>query len=200
MKDITLHKRTIFDTPFITPFIRMLCRFFLWVSGWEKEGGMPKNCQRCVIIAAPHSSNWDFPITLALFFLFRLKKVYWTGKESLFSFPFKTTMGWLGGIPIDRKLSNNYVEQLVELLRTNEEMMIVIQPEGTRKKVKEWKSGFYNVAREAGVPIVLGFLDYAKKTGGVLGTFTPSGKKEDTIIEIHKIKKRYKGIVGKNHD
>ena len=200
MKEIRLSKTTIFNTPFVTPLVRMLCRFFLWVSGWEKAGEMPENCRRCVIIAAPHSSNWDFPITLALFFLFRLKKVYWTGKESLFSFPFKKIMGWLGGIPINRKFSSNYVEQLAELLRANDEMMIVIQPEGTRKKVKEWKTGFYIVAREANVPIVLGFLDYAKKTGGVLGTFNRFGKTEDTIIEIRKIRKLYRRIRGKNHD
>ena len=109
-------------------------------------------------------------------------------------------MGWLGGIPIDRRFSSNYVEQLADLLCKNEEMMIVIQPEGTRKKVKEWKTGFYNVAREANVPIVLGFLDYAKKTGGVLGILDRFVKTENTIIEIRKIRKRYKGIKGKNHD
>jgi len=201
MKEIKPFKKTVFNTPGITPLVRFFCRIILYyIRGWKKEGEMPQGCKRCIIIAAPHSSYWDFPITLSFFLLFRLKKVYWTGRESLFRFPLLgSAFKWLGGIPIDRSSRNNYVEQLVELLRTNEEIMIVIQPEGTRKPVKDWKTGFYNVAKKANVRIILGFLDYAKKTGGVLGTVVPS-KEKSAETEIQEIRNRYKGITGKNHN
>lgn len=157
--------------------MRYLARLFLWLSGWKIVDRLPggiQSVQRCVLIAAPHTSNWDYPYALSVFYALGVP-VRFLAKESLFGPP----LGWLmrasGGVPVNRSQRNNLVDSMVELFRERENLILMIPVEGTRSYVKEWKSGFYHVARGAGVPIVLGFLDYQKKEAGFHALFHPTG-------------------------
>ena len=168
---------------------------FLKMLGWRVEGEIP-DIKKFVIIAAPHTSNWDFPITLAVSFALKIK-IYWMGKAVMFRWPFGAACRWLGGIPIDRTSSHNVVEQSVEAFRERDELIMVIPPEGTRKKSSYWKTGFYHIARGANVPIVMGFLDYRRKVGGIGPTFYPTGRIEKDMQEI---KTFYATITGRRQD
>ncbi len=168
---------------------------FLKMFGWRIEGELP-NIKKFVIIAAPHTSNWDFPITLAVSFALKMK-IYWMGKIALFRWPLGGICRWLGGIPIDRGRSHNMVEQAIQAFGERDKLIMVIPPEGTRQKVSYWKTGFYHIARGANIPIVLGFLDYRRKVGGIGPAFYPTGCIEEDIREI---KTFYAAITGKRQD
>jgi 1-acyl-sn-glycerol-3-phosphate acyltransferase len=170
-------------------------RIFLEMLGWRVEGEIP-DIKMFIIIAAPHTSNWDFPITLAVTFALKIK-IYWMGKAVMFRWPFGAACRWLGGIPIDRNQSHNVVEQSVQAFKDRDKLIMVIPPEGTRKKVSYWKTGFYHIARGANIPIVLGFLDYRRKAGGIGPTFYPTGRIEEDML---KIKTFYATITGKRQD
>ena len=167
---------------------------FLKILGWRVEGKIP-DIKKFVIIAAPHTSNWDFPITLAVAFVLRMK-IYWMGKAAMFRWPFAATLCWLGGIPIDRSQSHNVVEQSIQAFQKLERLIMVVPPEGTRKKVSYLKTGFYHIASGANVPIVLGFLDYKRKAGGIGPTFYPTGRLEE---DLQRIQAFYATITGKRH-
>jgi 1-acyl-sn-glycerol-3-phosphate acyltransferase len=175
-------------------FMAWLGLVFLKIMGWRVEGKIP-DIKKFVIIAAPHTSNWDFPITLAVAFALRMK-IYWMGKAAMFRWPFAGTLRWLGGIPIDRSQSHNVVEQSIQAFHKLERLIMVVPPEGTRKKVSYWKTGFYHIAKGANVPIVLGFLDYKRKAGGIGPTFYPTGRLEE---DLQKIQAFYAAITGKRH-
>ncbi len=171
---------------------RWLGHFVLWIFGWEKVGERPKP-DKYVLIAAPHTSNWDLIFMLAYAYVFDLH-ISWLGKHSLFKFPFGWFMKFLGGIPIDRRSSNNAVKQVAEIIAKSKQISLAIPPEGTRSHRDYWKSGFYYIAREANVPIVLSFLDYAAKRGGFGPTIMPS---DDLRADMDKIRDFYKDIKGK---
>jgi 1-acyl-sn-glycerol-3-phosphate acyltransferase len=175
-------------------FMAWIGKAFLKIMGWHMEGVIP-DISKYVIIAAPHTTNWDFPITLAIAFALRMK-IYWMGKTAMFFWPFKGIMRWLGGIPIDRSQSNNMVEQSIQAFKRLEKLIMIVPPEGTRKKVSYWKTGFYRIAQGANVPIVLGYLDYKRKTGGIGPTFYPTGNIEKDMLLI---KAFYAAITGKRH-
>ena len=156
---------TIFDTPVIRTLMRWISLFVFKVRGWRIEGQFPV-IAKYVLIAAPHTSNWDFPITLCLTFALK-GKIYWMGKDALFRWPFQGIFKWLGGIPVDRSKSNNMVGQMIQQLSVNENMVLTIPPAGTRRNVMKWKTGFYYIALGANVPVVLGFLNYRTKVGGI---------------------------------
>ncbi len=151
---------TVFDIPILNSLLRWFSLGALKASGWRKEGRVP-NINKYVVIAAPHTSNWDLPIGLMLAFAFRVK-VRWMGKDSLFRGPFCTIFKWLGGIPVDRRKSTGAVARSVETFEKEDKMAMIIAPEGTRRSGGHWKSGFYQIARGAKAPIVLGFLDYTQ--------------------------------------
>ena len=163
------------------------------LAGWRFAGETPAN-KKYVVIAAPHTSNWDLPFMLgcALYFRVPLK---WMGKHTLFKPPFSGLMKWLGGIPIDRTKNNDVVAQMVEVYNSADELVVAIPPEGTRSKVRYWKTGFYNIAYGADVPIFLGFLDYEKKIGGFGGRIDPTG---DYAADLEKIKAFYAPITPKH--
>ncbi|MGB0467157.1 MAG: lysophospholipid acyltransferase family protein [Pontibacterium sp.] len=185
-------RRTIFNTPIIKPLFTLIARAGLKLSGWTLEGQPPAE-PKYVVIGAPHTSNWDFPIMLAMAFIHNFE-IYWMGKDSLFKGPAGPVMRWLGGIAIDRSSANNRVQQMIDVFNSSERLVVTIPPEGTRSKVSRWKTGFYYIAQGAGVPIALGYLDYERKVGGFLPTFYPTGDVEGDIAEI---RKAYKGIKGK---
>jgi len=143
---------------------KWLARRFLQLTGWRAEGSRP-SAHTCVLIAAPHTSNWDLAFLLAFAAVFDVR-ISWMGKHVLFRPPF----GWLlrrtGGIAIDRRARGGMVEQAAHLLKSAKQLILVVPAEGTRGYVSHWKSGFYHIARAANVPIVLGYLDYARRRGG----------------------------------
>ena len=186
---------TIFDTPIVNTLLRWLSIGFLKLTGWQVVGALPAEAAKSVLIAAPHTSNWDLPYTLMVAFALRLN-VYWIGKSSLFRPPFRGVMMWLGGIPVDRSQSNNLVAaSSAAIVRAEGALQLIVPPEGTRSGTRFWKTGFYYIAQGAGVPIVLAYLDYDKKVGGLGPVFETTGNIEADMAEI---KNFYKGVKGKH--
>ena len=193
MAHIRLAAFTIFNTPILKTLLRFGSVLYLKGAGWKLEGEAPA-ARRFVMIAAPHTSNWDLPMTLAIVFAFRLK-VYFLAKHTLFTPPFGIFLRWLGGVAVDRSKVNNFVVQAIELFSNHEDLILIVPPEGTRKQVRFWKSGFYHIACGAQVPIVLGFIDFRRKIAGFGGVHVPSGDFDTDLVEIQKF---YAGITGKN--
>ena len=184
---------TIFDTPVLRTLVRWSAMLVLKLAGWRVQGRLP-DTPRFVLIAAPHTSNWDLPLTL--FIAFALKaRIYWMGKAAIFRPPFRGFFKWLGGIPIDRSRANNVVAQSIAQFAANERLILTVPPAGTRKRVMYWKSGFYHIANGARVPIVLGFLDYRRRVGGIGPMVTPTG---DIEADMRVIREFYSGITGKH--
>jgi 1-acyl-sn-glycerol-3-phosphate acyltransferase len=188
---------TIFDTPVVNTLLRLISTAFLRLTGWKVVGTLPANAAKSVLIAAPHTSNWDLPYTLMVAFALRLN-VYWMGKASLFRPPYRGVMMWLGGIPVDRAQSNNLVAaSSAAILQATGPLQLIVPPEGTRSGTRYWKTGFYYMAAGAGVPIVLAYLDYEKKVGGLGPIFQTTGDIEADMLAI---KAFYAGVKGKNAD
>ena len=164
----------------------------LKLCGW-KTIGTDLEQKRFVVIGAPHTSNWDFPLMLSVVLKLRLE-VFWMGKHTLFPFPFAWLMKWLGGIPINRAKSHSVVDETVHHYAEHEELIVLIPPEGTRAKVNGWKTGFYRIANNANVPILLGFLDANKKEAGFAGFFYPTGDIEKDMAEIRGFYSTKKGL------
>ncbi|MET3117175.1 1-acyl-sn-glycerol-3-phosphate acyltransferase [Undibacterium sp. GrIS 1.8] len=184
---------TIFDTPIINTLMRWVSLLILRLIGWKVEGITPTT-PKYVLIAAPHTSNWDFPVTLLVCFALRLN-VYWMGKASLFPPVVGGVMRWLGGIPVDRTRTGNLVQSTVEAFQNTSSLTVIVPPEGTRGNVSHWKTGFYYIAQGAGVPIALGYLDFKRKVGGIGRMFELSG---DITVDMAEIQRFYAGITGKN--
>jgi 1-acyl-sn-glycerol-3-phosphate acyltransferase len=184
-----------FDTPIVNTLLHRIALALLKLTGWRMEGSLP-DARKFVLIAAPHTSNWDLPVMLCLAFAFRTR-LFWMGKDTLFRWPFGAIMRWLGGISIDRTRASNVVAQTTELFRKEEDLVMVVPPEGTRQKVRYWKTGFYRIAESSSVPIVLGFLDYRRKVGGIGPVVTPTG---DIEADMEMIRAFYADVTGKYHD
>lgn len=189
-------RMTVFTTPILTPALRLLAILLLKLSGW-KGVGRPIEGARFVLIGAPHTSNWDFVIMLLVVLKLRLG-VYWMGKHSLFPFPVGWLMKWLGGIPVDRRRNHNLVDHTVKQYEENPELIVLIPPEGTRSKVKNWKTGFYHIAVNAKVPILMGYIDAANKEAGLADFFEPTGDIETDMSEIRAFYATKKGINPEN--
>lgn len=174
------------------PMRRLLGRTWLRFFGWEVEGGAP-GVPKAVVIAYPHTTNWDLPFTLAVAYALDVD-VHWLGKKSLFRAPYGWFMRWVGGIAVERSRSTNLVDSIVGTLAPIREILVIIPPEGTRSQSGRWKSGFYWVAVGAELPIILGYLDYKRKRGGLGEIFYPSG---DIEADFGKIRDFYSGVTGK---
>ena len=185
---------TIFNTPGLEAFFHRASRLILSLAGWRTEGRLPQ-IPKFVLVGAPHTSNWDLPFTLLMAFAFRAR-IHWMGKRAIFRRPFKGIFQWLGGIPVQRSQSENLVEQSIQQFQRSEQLILTIAPAGTRKRVIRWKSGFYYIACGAKVPIVLGFLDYRRKVGGIGPLVYPSG---NIAADMKIIRAFYDGVTGKNH-
>ena len=185
--------RTIFTTPGVNTVLRAFSRGFLKLTGWQVDGALPEGQAKCVLIAAPHTSNWDLPYTLFAAFALRLTP-YWMGKASIFRFPFGGVMRWLGGIPVDRSKSNNLVAASAEaLVAADGPVQLIVPPEGTRSKTIYWKTGFYWIAVTAKLPIVMAYMDYPRKLVGLGPLFTPTGDVEADMTEIKRYYAQYQG-------
>ena len=161
-------------------------------AGWQVQIQQPP--ARCVIIGAPHTSNWDLPLTLLMMLSGNLK-LRWVGKDTLFREPLGWLLRALGGIPVNRRARLNFVDQMVEAFRVNESLMLAILPEGTRRRTTHWKTGFYYIALRAGVPIVLGFADYRRRIVGLGPALHPTG---DIEADFAAIRAFYADITGRH--
>jgi 1-acyl-sn-glycerol-3-phosphate acyltransferase len=166
-------------------------RFYFMLFGWRVEGEQP-NVPQCVIIAAPHTSNWDFPLGLAIAFVFRLR-LCWIGKRELFRWPLGVLLRWLGGISIDRKTGSDTVTQLAAVFTQQQTCVMAIAPEGTRKKAVRWKSGFYYIALAANVPILCGYFDYSRRVCGLGPLFYPTGDYDADLIKLQDFYATFQG-------
>lgn len=155
------------------PVSRAFGRWILSVAGWSVEGRLPP-VSKFVVCVAPHTSNWDFVIGYAARMGVGLR-AGWLGKHTLFRGPMGAVFRGMGGIPIDRTASTGVVNQVATAFRESEQLVLGIAPEGTRRKVTRWKTGFYHIAVAAEVPIVPVALDWGAKTLRIGEPFLPSG-------------------------
>lgn len=177
---------------------RIVKRIIVWIykyHGWKAIGEAPKD-KRFIIVAAPHTSNWDFLYFIGLTNELGIQP-HFMAKESLFRWPWKNFLLDMGGVPIDRSGGKDIVASMVEEFSKRKEFMLTIAPEGTRSSVQQWKTGFYHIARKANVPIVIGMMDYGNKTGGLLQSFMTTG---DYKNDMKVVEKNYKSVTPKHPD
>jgi 1-acyl-sn-glycerol-3-phosphate acyltransferase len=163
---------------------KFISGIFLKIIGWNIYGSLPEGLSKAVLIAAPHTSNWDFVIGRAGFYKLGLKKVKFLIKKEMFKFPLGPVIKSWGAIPTDRGKNNNTIAQVSKMFAEEKKLLLLITPEGTRSYVEHWKKGFYHIATAANVPIVLTFVDYAKKEGGIGPVVYPTGNYEDDMKVI----------------
>ena len=175
------------------PVSRGLGRAMLKLLGWRIEGAFPE-VGRFIIIGAPHTSNWDFPVAMSAMLALGLD-ARWMGKHSLFRPPLGPVMRWFGGLPVRRDAAGGVVEQMVEQFERQERLVLGIAPEGTRKRVVQWKTGFYRIAVAAGVPIVPVSFDYARKVVGIGPALYPSGDQE---ADLRTLRGFYRDVTARN--
>jgi 1-acyl-sn-glycerol-3-phosphate acyltransferase len=163
------------------------------VLGWRLAGALP-DLPKFVIIVAPHTSNWDFPVGVAAKLALRLRATF-LGKHTLFRFPLGIIMRALGGMPVDRSASHDLVKAIVAELARRDQLVLVIAPEGTRRRVERWKTGFYHIARGAGIPIVPVALDWGTRSIRIGDAMLPTG---DVERDIASLQAWYSSVRGKN--
>lgn len=179
--------------------MKKIAAWLMSLSGWHVNMQYPPEVARCVMTAAPHTSNWDFWYARLAFFVMEAP-VKFTIKKEWMRFPFNLIIGPLGGIGIDRKPRGkgaerpSYVDQLAGYFAKYKRIAVLVTPEGTRSPRKQWKTGFYYAALQAGVPICLGYLDYKKKEAGVGLVVYPTG---DIAADMKQILDFYCKIPGK---
>ncbi len=167
-------------------------RFMLKAMGWRIEGEVP-NLRKFVIAVAPHTSNWDFLVGMATMFALDLRLTF-IGKHTLFAGPLAPLLRWMGGVPVDRSSPHGVVGDSVRAFEAVERRVLAIAPQGTRKPVPQFKTGFLRIARGAGVPILLATLDYGRRTVA-LGPLVVPGP--DIEAERQKIEAHFAGVKGK---
>lgn len=169
-------------------FLNILSFWTFNIKGWRFVNHLPPGNNRYVLVAAPHTSNWDFYFALLSFHKMKVP-VKFTIKKEWLKFPFKGLMEGFGAIGIDRsagKKKISSVDAMIQLFKMHHNLIICITVEGTRKKNSQWKTGFYHVALGAGVPIAIGSLDYKNKTAVIQNLFYPTGNMEADMRAIMK--------------
>ena len=174
-------------------FLKFIGKLGINLSGWTIKGMVPDE-ERIVIIAAPHTSNWDF--ILAMLTIFGLNiKIKWLGKDSIFKPGFKWFFNWLGGIPVNREEPNALIEHVVRIVEKEKAIVIAMTPEGTRKKVARWKTGFLRIAKLTKAKILLISINSQTKSIQIGNIFEPSG---DTELDLNFIQDYYQNFKGIN--
>lgn len=180
--------------PSVGPVRHLVGRAWLKLFGWKVDTVYPE-AKRGVFVASPHTSYWDLPFTLAVAWSMRMN-LNWVGKKELFRFPFGGFMRALGGVSVDRSQRTDFVKQTADAMKSAPEgMFIVIAPSGTRSKRDHWKSGFYHLARAADAPLLIAYLDYGRKRGGV-------GMLEDATDDVRglmtRVREFYRDVEGRH--
>lgn len=171
---------------------KSISRFILHLLGWKAIITVP-DFPKCVFCVAPHTSNCDFLLG-KLAYLSVGRKAGFLIKKDWFFFPLNLIFKAMGGVPVNRSRRGELIDQVVEQFKTHDQFCIAITPEGTRKRNSHWKKGFYLIAQQAEVPIVLAYIDYQRKVVGIERVFDPSGDYEKDIQEI---KSYFKNVVAK---
>lgn len=172
-----------------------IARFLLWLFGWKITGRYPFEQPKMVLAVAPHTSNWDFPLGILVKSAMKIDGKY-VGKHTIFRWPFGGFLRWLGGIPVDRtKGKTNFVAAVIEQFNTLDHLHLVIAPEGTRSKVDRFKTGFYHIAKGAGVPILLTTFHFDTHCVDFGTLFYPT---TDEQADLDFLWNYFKGAVGKN--
>ena len=156
------------------PLVQRIMIALLRLTGWRFAGADFPDVPRMVLIVAPHTSNWDFPLGVMAMFALRIRGTY-LGKHTLFRFPLGILMRYLGGIAVDRGSSQDVVGQTVAIAQGMDRAIIVLSPEGTRKLAPKWKTGFYRIAQQGGMPIFPVAFDFARKEIRFFPLFHPTG-------------------------
>lgn len=176
---------------------RILALIIFKTTGWKAHGNLPQGIHKAVMVAAPHTSNWDFIFARAALFIMRIP-VRFTIKKEWLRFPLSLILNPLGALPIDRspqeRKKRSTVQVMVDLFNNHDRLIILVTPEGTRKRVDTWRTGFYYAALNAKVPIILAYLDYARKEAGIGPVFQPTGHLEE---DIEAIKSYYRNVTPK---
>ncbi len=180
--------------------VKAISKLIFTLCGWKVNYSVPKGVNKCVLIAAPHTTNWDaFYLRFGMWILDIPMK--FTIKDDWTKFPFGGAVKRLGGIGIDRSGNSSrkvsYVDQMVNIIKDNENIAMVVAAEGTRSLRKRWKMGFYHTAIKANVPLCFGYLDYEKKEAGIGGMLMPTG---DIAADMKVIHDFYKNVKGKYPD
>jgi len=162
------------------------------ILGWSIDGTLP-SIKKCVIIVAPHTHWQDFIIGVLVRDIIGLE-INFIGKKELFSSPLGWLFKWMGGAPVNRGSKSNTVESIVDIFNQRDVFRLALSPEGTRKKVSTWKTGFYFVAKKANVPVVPVSFDFSKKKVTIFKLFEVSDNKESDIKTLRNL---FKGVVGK---
>lgn len=174
--------------------MKIIYKFILCnILGWKIQGTFPSELKKYVIIVAPHTHWIDFIIGLLIRKASGVKGKY-IAKAALFKPPFGFFFRAVGGTPVDRTKSNNMVEAIVDIFESKEECVFALSPEGTRKKVDNWKTGFYYIAKGAQVPIVSGSLNFEDKVFTISRPFYTT---EDVDADLKELKYFFKGVKGK---
>jgi len=161
---------------------RGIGRMMLSGLGWRIDGNLP-SCAKCIAVVAPHSSNWDFVITMAALLKMGLK-VGWMGKAGMFRWPLRRLFLKLGGIPIERTNASGVVGRFIDEFKNRSQLVLALAPEGTRDRVKRWKTGFYHIAVGAGVPMIFVGMDYSRKAIDLSSLYVPSGDLPNDLADI----------------
>ena len=177
-------------------FAHWLGKTIIKLTGWRVAGGVPRSNRSMIIIAAPHTTNWDLFYLLGAAYSFKLS-IQWLMKDSVFFPIIGQIFSYLGGIPVDRSQRNNMVSNLAQKITESDGIALVIPPSGTRRYTDYWKSGFYRIALEANIPVVCGYLDYEKKEAGLGEAFNLTG---NITEDMDRIRAFYQDIVGKHPD
>lgn len=171
--------------------LQWLGAFVLKIMRWRIAGTLP-GIPKAVVIVAPHTSNWDFVLGLAAALALDVD-AHWIGKHTIFRWPFGGLMRRLGGIPVNRQATSGFVEQVVERFNESDQLVLGIAPEGTRRRVQRWKSGFYHIAAGAKIPIVCAYLDYQSRVVGLGLNLMPTGDFETDLTAIQDFYAPYQG-------
>jgi len=190
-----MHDKTVHDLPLGRTLMRWLALIIFRFTGWKPAGKRP-SLSKYVIIAAPHTSNWDFVYTLCLAFILEIKPSIMM-KGDWFRWPLGPLLRGFGAIPVDRSKSTHVVARSIEAFHNHPRFVLLVPPAGTRSKVMTWKTGFYHIATGANVPIVLGYLDYRRKVGGIGPVVHPTGNME---ADMKIIKAFYVDVTAKYPD
>jgi 1-acyl-sn-glycerol-3-phosphate acyltransferase len=168
--------------------MRWIMTALMRISGWKFAGGGFPDTRKFVLIVAPHTSNWDFIVGIRAMYALGIRGTY-LGKDSLFKFPLGIIMKWLGGVPVDRSTKSDVVTLTTELVEKMDKVIIVLAPEGTRKRMNRWRSGFYWIALKAKMPILPVAFDYKRKEIMVQPLFHPTGDQEKDIAYLRSLYK-----------
>jgi 1-acyl-sn-glycerol-3-phosphate acyltransferase len=174
--------KTLFEYDALSQMLSVCAAWLFRIAGWRIEGTLPET-PKLLVAAAPHTTNWDFLAMLGVVLIIRLP-VHWLGKHTIFRPPLGSIFARLGGIPIDRGKSTNVVQQLVQVFAARERFVLTISPEGSRRQVGRWKSGFYHIAKGAAVPLLLVSVHHPRRTVTIGAPFYPS---DDAAADARRI-------------